>query len=156
MCCCSQPTINGQMGYRWQDHDSPGIRRIDPPMLENGEELLFDEPGRCGGLDAHCHHYRLVRWNAGIHLVVQHGGGRESFRLSTVPAWLKMLESLDTHARYWLFHSLYYAYRDGRTEATDETSQYYKRAFIEGRLKKRKRNHMIRCEVLSPVVGNGE
>jgi len=75
MCCCERPNINGTLGYRWQPFDAPGIRLADPPELAESETLLYDEPGRCGGIDNHCHHFRVVVGNGGrLWLLVRHGG----------------------------------------------------------------------------------
>ena len=60
MCCCGKPVINGQPGFKWQPNDAPRIHPVNPPALDEYETLLYDEPGRCGGLDAHCHHYRVA------------------------------------------------------------------------------------------------
>ena len=68
MCSCGKPTINGELGYRWQPTDAPSIHPLNPPDLRPGETLVYDEPGRCGGMDSHSFHYRVVssirRWQA--------------------------------------------------------------------------------------------
>jgi hypothetical protein len=33
MCCCDQPTVNGELGYKWQPNDAPMVRRPDAPEL---------------------------------------------------------------------------------------------------------------------------
>ena len=66
MCCCAKPNVNGEPGYSW-DGKSISTRPVDPPMLEDGDVLLFDEPGRCGGMDSHCHHYRLVKSHGSLY-----------------------------------------------------------------------------------------
>lgn len=138
MCCCGQPIINGQPGYKWQPNDRPSIRPVYPPALEEGETLLYDEPGRCGGIDAHCHHYRVVKSYSSIYLLAQHGGGRESIRLSTTKHFLDMLEKLDTHSRYWLLHTVAYAHRAGRDSGMEQIEGKWRRAAAEKRIKTRK------------------
>jgi hypothetical protein len=81
MCMCAEPNINGQPGYSW-DGKHIGTREVDPPELADGDVLLCDEPGRCGGLDSHCHHYRVVQHYGSVELLVRHGGGQERIRLS--------------------------------------------------------------------------
>jgi hypothetical protein len=76
MCCCEKPTINGEFGCKWQPSDNPIVRPVDPQELDALEPMLFDEPGRCGGLDCHSHHFRLVGGPGGsLGLMVRHGGG---------------------------------------------------------------------------------
>jgi hypothetical protein len=46
--------------------------------LSEGDELIYDLPGRCGGMDSHCHHLRLVKAQfGGYALLMRHGGGDE-------------------------------------------------------------------------------
>lgn len=137
MCCCGKPVINGQPGYKWQPNDAPIVRQPFPPALDEGDELLYDEPGRCGGLDAHSHHFRVVRHFCSLYLMVQHGGGRERFRM---PCALRLLtlDSLDSNARYWLLHTIFSAYRDGSTTGRDSEAALWRQAAAEKRIKTRK------------------
>jgi hypothetical protein len=138
MCCCGKPTINGQPGYRWQPNDTPSVRRVAPPALGEHDTLLYDEPGRCGGLDAHSHHFCVVRSLGRFALLVHHGGGNERIRLSVTPTFAATLEALDTHARYWTLHAIYHAHSDGEQDATDKTTQRWRKAAAEKRIKTRK------------------
>ncbi len=45
----------------------------DPPELSALETLLYDEPGRCCGLDSHSHHFRVVSGPGGIGLLARPG-----------------------------------------------------------------------------------
>lgn len=72
MCCCAKPNVNGELGYSW-DGKNVSTRPVAAPTITDRDTLLFDEPGRCGGMDSHCHHYRLVK-DIGISLLVRHGG----------------------------------------------------------------------------------
>ncbi len=132
MCCCAKPNVNGQPGYSW-DGKIEGIRPIDAPVLAENDVLLFDEPGRCGGLDSHCHHYRVVK---GMTLLVQHGGGCERVRLSLPRGF--SFDAVDSNTRYWLLNALYHAHASGKRDGHNNASQEYRTAFAEGRLKKRK------------------
>ena len=138
MCCCDQPTVNGEFGYKWQPNDAPMVRRPDAPELLEGQSLLHDEAGRCGGLDSHCHHYRVVQWHSSLYLLVRHGGGDESFRLCTTESLLDSLSALDSTARYWLLNAIYHAYSDGKKAGTEKTNNYWRTAAAEGRIKTRK------------------
>jgi hypothetical protein len=134
MCCCAKPNINGEPGYSW-DGKNVHTRPVAPPDLGEGDILLFDEPGRCGGMDSHCHHYRLVRRFGGTELLVRHGGGDERMRVSLPHGF--SFEALDTNTRYWTFNALHHASRDGQTRGSDAMNRTYRKAFVEGRLKKR-------------------
>jgi hypothetical protein len=138
MCCCAKPNINGEVGYQWQPNDPPSVRPAYPPELGERDTLIYDEPGRCGGLDCHCHHYRLVRNYGTVFLLVQHGGGKESLRLSTTKSLLELLAQSDSNGRYWIFHTVYHAASDAERAAKESTSARWRQAAAEKRIKTRK------------------
>jgi hypothetical protein len=138
MCCCGQPNINGQYGYKWQPNDAPSIRQPYPPEIDEDETLLYDGPGRCGGLDAHSHHYRLTKWHGSTFLLVQHGGGKERIRLSVTEHFRDMVFLLDATQLYWFCHTLYHAYSVGKGEGARATHNYWQTAAMEKRIKVRK------------------
>ena len=135
MCMCGKPVINGEYGYKWNT-DQASVYPVNPPKLGERDELLADEPGRCGGLDSHCHHYRLVKSLGSIALLVKHGGGEERMRLSG-PIRDTLL-GLDSTARYWLMNAIYHAYSDGQHEARSATASTWRKAAAEKRIKTRK------------------
>lgn len=135
MCCCGKPVINGETGYKWQPNDAPSIRLVNPPELQDGDQLLLDLPGRCGGLDSHSHHYRVVK-RIGWLLLVRHGGGDEAVRLSgPLERALKTVSETDL---YWLLNAIYHAYSDGKHEARSTTAETWRKAAAEKRIKTRK------------------
>ncbi len=136
MCCCAKPNVNGELGYSW-DGKNIGIRAADAPALADGDGLLFDEPGRCGGMDSHCHHYRLVKRGGVAVLLVRHGGGDDCTGRLSLPRGFSF-EAMDSNTRYWLFNAIYTAYKNGTRAGRDGATQTYRKAFAEGRLKKRK------------------
>jgi hypothetical protein len=138
MCCCGRPTINGEIGYKWNNPDSgPGMYPVNPPELKPGDQLLRDEPGRCGGSDSHSHHYRLVKVPIfGPILLVRHGGGQERIKLSG--PILDTLLSLDSTALYWTLGAIYHAYSDGANQARSVTASTWRKAAAEKRIKTRK------------------
>jgi hypothetical protein len=138
MCCCDNPTINGKMGYKWQPKDTPSITPVNPPELSALETLLYDEPGRCGGLDCHSHHFRVVRGPGGLGLLVRHGSGDEHIRLSFTDTFKNTLASLDSNGRYWLLHTIYYAHEDGEKNGRHATAAIWRTAAAEKRIKTRK------------------
>lgn len=158
MCCCGQPIINGPPGYKWQPNDPPSVRPVNPPEIAEGDTLLYDEPGRCGGLDCHSHHFRLVRDQHRIYtyLLVRHGGGTERIKLdcsadcllgTTRRAGVDHLASLDSNGRYWLLHTIYSAHRAAGLTAQERTSNKWAQAFIDKRIKKRKRSGVVRVDI---------
>lgn len=158
MCCCAEPNVNGEPGYSW-DGKAVGVRPVDPPALADGDELLFDEPGRCGGMDSHCHHYRLVK-NYGFALLVRHGGGDERVRLSLPrgtgldgPEW-----RMSSDTRYWMLNAMYHAHSEGRRSGRDATARTYADAFVDGRLKKRKQRggHSVKVWIEPAALASTE
>lgn len=136
MCMCGRPTINGEFGYKWNS-DKAGIYPVNPPTLSDADRLLADEPGRCGGADSHCHHYRLVKGYSGtIWLLVKHGGGDERVRLSGPIA--DTLLALDSTGRYWMLNTIYHAYSHGKREGSGEVDSTWRKAAAEKRIKTRK------------------
>lgn len=143
MCCCGQPNVNGQPGYSW-DGKSFSTHPAHPPTLGENETLVYDEPGRCGGLDAHSHHFCLARWHGSYVLLVKHGGGEERIRLPvTFKLFLPTLAAMESAARYWLLHSLYSAHRDAATEAHDVANAAWRKAAAEKRIKLRRRRGCV-------------
>jgi hypothetical protein len=96
MCCCGKPSINGQPNaYSW-DGKSYSTRAPNAPDLMEGDELIYDLPGRCGGMDSHCHHLRLVKARfGGYALLVRHGGGDERLPFGRDKLMAAPLEALD-------------------------------------------------------------
>lgn len=137
MCCCDKPTVNGEPGYKWQPTDNPSVRPPQPPAIMDGDVLLFDEPGRCGGIDSHSHHYRVVQ-NCGLSLLVRHGGGDERIRLSLYKQQPEILLNLSSSDRYWILNAIYHAYSDGKKRGSDYATEEWQTAAIEKRIKTRK------------------
>lgn len=120
------------------------------PALKHGDVIMYDEPGRIvsrtpenrpgDGVDYRSHWYRLIKpafgpWT----LLVRHGGGDERVELgydyNNFPA---IFDPLTSNARYLLMNQLMLTHRAGENEGRDKTTYRYKKAFAEGRLKKRK------------------
>jgi hypothetical protein len=140
MCCCDKSNINGELGYKWQPNDSAGVRWPDPPTITESDTLLSDEPGRCGGIDSHCHHYRVIEgWC--LWLLYKHGGGEGRIRLSNSAAMRPLLGALDSNARYWLLNSIYHAYNDGQMNGSGRMDEQWRKAAAEKRIKTRKLPH---------------
>jgi hypothetical protein len=147
MCCCGKPIINGQVGYKWNQPDGPeGVYPVNAPELEASDRLLRDEPGRCGGTDAHSHHYRLVKSEGGsLSLLVRHGCGDERVRVSRTVE--KVLLEADSNTCYWLLSAIYHAYSDGAHAARSATARTWQKAAAEKRIKTRKQRGSDRVKV---------
>ena len=138
MCCCGKPVINGTPGFRWTPDDSPGVHPVNAPELDENDTLVHDEPGRCGGIDAHCHHYRVVIRFGRLYLLVRYYGGSELLKLHSTQAFRETLDAMDSDARYWTLHAIYYANKDGERQAKDEANAKWQRAAAERRIKTRR------------------
>jgi hypothetical protein len=161
MCRCNQPNVNGQPGYAWfGDHrDGNGIRPIRAPELREGEEIIFDLPGRCGGMDSHSFHIRLIRNPHSVEelfLAVRHGGGEERFPLKShgpgEKVLIKCLERLPDDERYWMLLSFYYCVAEAARTASECESAKWKLAAAEKRIKVRRRRGMMYVEIAAPPV----
>lgn len=142
MCCCGKPNVNGEPGYSW-DGKQFSTRKPSPPTLGEGDVLIYDEAGRCGGLDCHSHHFTLVKAPyAGHAILVSHGADEERIGLPAVGRlFLPSLADLDSNARYWFLHSIYSAHEKGSAAATERTDTYWRQAAANGRIKTRKRRN---------------
>lgn len=151
MCCCDKPTINGKMGYKWNQPNGPAsIRPVQAPDIQEGDTILFDEPGRCGrGIDSHCHHYRVVKGRYDEHfLLVRHGGGDERIPwLCSAKAITDTLHLLDSNGRYWLLNAMYHMQSDSKRKASAATSAIWQKAAVEKRIKTRKMRNSDRVRV---------
>ena len=137
MCCCGKPNVNGQMGYKWSHDAAPGIHQPRPPDLRDGDELLFDEPGRCGGTDSHNFHFRVVK-GYGCDLLVRHGGGQERIRIAASHSIPAILAAMDSTARYWTLAAIYHAHADGKRLGQEQIATQWRQAAAEKRIKVRK------------------
>lgn len=150
MCCCERPNVNGQPGYRWQPNDAPRIRPPSPPALNEYEHVLFDLPGRCGGIDSHCHHFIIT---SSHDLLVKHGGGEERIRISNSKSVIGALQAassigLAEHNAYWIAHAIYQAYSSGRVYGADRERGTWSQAAVEKRIKVRRRKNSVRVEII--------
>lgn len=139
MCCCGSPNVNGTPnGYSW-DGKTRITRQPAPPALRDGDELLHDEAGRCGGLDCHSHHFRLVKSHGSYDVLVRHGGGDERLSLGCVGRLLvPSFDALDSNGRFWLMHTLYSAREDAQRVTAEKVAHEWRTAAVEKRIKTRK------------------
>ena len=154
MCMCGKPTINGEPGYSW-DGKSHSIRKPNPPDLDDGDELLIDEPGRCGGLDCHCHHFRVVKAQSaygGYFLLVRHGGGDERIPLGSRPG-IRPLLATDSNSRFWLLQMMYQVQHNQAAEARKLANDQWTKAAAEKRIKIRKQRGSVKVWVEKAGIG---
>jgi len=157
MCMCGKPVINGQPGYSWNGNGT-SVYPVNPPELKADDTLIYDEPGRCGGLDSHCHHFRLVkdRWGD-VAILVRHGGGDERFSIAKyMPGMTQLLAAMerqDTNGRYWFMHLLHSIHHNAESAAKSRERGIWAMAAIEKRIKVRRRNGQTRAEIVtSPAI----
>ena len=138
MCFCDKPTINGTAPIKTCFEYPASNYQPNPPALLDGDVLLFDEPGRCGGLDSHSHHFRLVKHSSSLFLLIRHGGGDERMRLYPHRDLPKFLEAMDSNTRYWMLATIHSAYSDGEIYGRDRVREIWTQAAIEKRIRTRK------------------
>ena len=117
------------------------------PDLDEGDTLLFDECGRVlrysndREVDCRSHYFRVVRAKYGrTFLLVKHGGGQERVGLFLAQAvLLEGIGAMTSDQRYLLLHTMLNIAHDAARQAGTQAANRYCTAFVEGRLKKRKR-----------------
>lgn len=126
-----------------------GAEEWRAPTLDDGDVLLFSECGRVvkagtyghgqDDIDYRSHYFRIVKYGGGAYLLVKHGGGEERVQLDySASRVAQFFKPLDSSERYLLMHLFYNMHVKARREATEKTAADYRKAFAEGRLKKRK------------------
>lgn len=126
------------------------------PSIPDGATEIFSEHGRIiregqsNGCDYRSHWLVVFKHTLGpVVLRVRHGGGEESFSLGwQCAALLSALAPLDSDQRYEALYTVYKLAREYEDKAEYETRKKYEFAFIQGRLKKRKRNNRYYVEVV--------
>jgi len=125
------------------------------PAVADGDTVIFSEHGRItNNVDFRSHWLVLVKGqHGGYFLLVKHGGGEERISLGYdhVCNALNALGQLTEDQRYLILYCLYDAHKDAKREAVQNTTSYFHLAFLEGRLKRRKRNNRYHCEVQPPA-----
>jgi hypothetical protein len=137
MCCCGTAVINGERGYSW-DGKTFGICKAVYADLEEGDDLVRDLPGRCGGVDSHSHDFRIVRQRiTGLHLLVHHGGGSDRVALHAYGAE-DFIQSMSENDCYWMMRALYDVRQDAARKAQAAEASKWRKAAVEKRIKTRK------------------
>ena len=146
-----------QTAQEMRSPDDWGREEFRQPPTQEGDEVLFHEPGRIlprlgsGGacaLDCRSHSFKVIKPQLGGYaLLVRHGGGDESVDLGYSPRILNALLPLDSDSRYWLLHTFLDVFHKTQSETRDRTASEYRRAFASGRLKKRKMPGRDTCKV---------
>lgn len=143
MCMCKKPNLNGTIGYSW-DGRQEIIHPLGPPLLNEGE-IIYDEPGRCGyGVDCHSHHFTLSKSCGNYYLSCMHGSGEDVIFISN-PGTLILgnWETMDSDTRYHTFFMIHKVHQEGCRASSAKTRTEWASAFLDNRLKKRKRNLVV-------------
>lgn len=120
-----------------------GAEEWRKPEVKWGDAEVFSEHGRILNNTDYRSHWFVIGKNTSelsCALYVKHGGGEERVALgytSGINA-IKTLALLDNNSRYIMMHLLYRIHTEARRNAADDTAQIYRKAFAEGKLKKRK------------------
>lgn len=151
MCCCDKPNVNGEPGaYSW-DGKTFMTRPPNQPTLAEGDVLIYDLPGRCGGMDSHCHGLRMVKDYGNYALLVRHGGGEQRHDLGRDKLMVSALESMDDNARYWFLIRFHHVTDKAVRDAVERANGYWEKAVLEKRVKvSKRRGHAPRVRVVEP------
>jgi len=85
-----------------------------------------------------------------IVIVENHGGGTFFYyvdQLDFHDNFLRTLEAIPESAVWDILHAMIGSWHEGRQYGRDRTSREYAEAFVEGRLKKRKKGDVVRVEI---------
>jgi hypothetical protein len=120
------------------------------PELNEGDKLIFDEPGRIlpslknpteltRGVDCRSHYFRVAEAKyGGYWLYVKHGGGTQRWRLDYDVRTVNALRGLESDDRYRLLWVLAQAHGDSFHAGAELEANRFRAAFVDGRLRKRK------------------
>lgn len=105
---------------------------------DNGDDkVVIELPGRVVGNTCHRSHYLRVCESGTV--FVRHGGGEESFSLGyDAHVLIGVLERATDDEQYLIIRRIYETRSADKRAAATETQAKVFKAFIEGRLKKRK------------------
>jgi hypothetical protein len=119
------------------------------PTLQEGDVEIFSEPGRIAfNVDYRSHWFKLVQVRCGwYYLLVQHGGGEERHKLATKPQFVETLACLSSDLRYLTLHNYLNIIHEAQSVARYNAIDEYRKAFVDGRLKKRKMPGRDVCKV---------
>ena len=138
-------TTESTTEQRARDPDDWGREPWRQPTIEADDTLIFSEPGRVlrggdfGGVDCRSHSFAVVKPKFGeFTLCVKHGGGEERVSIGHSKRIILALTQMDSDALYWTLHTMLDIFHRAESETRDRTASEYRRAFVSGRLKKRK------------------
>jgi hypothetical protein len=136
------PSVMAADNYSYRE------REWRAPKIEMEEEIIFDEPGRVlpdkehganYNVDCRSHFFRVVKGpDRRYILCVRHGGGDERFTLDCNFRSISGLRSMSSDDRYWMLFLIAKLIGNARREGAEREGAKYRKAFSEGRLKKRK------------------
>lgn len=130
------------------------------PTVPDDETLLYLEPGRVLQQERHrvcysAYWYSLSQCRRGrLLLRVKHGAGEECLDLGySNPQKLAAFAALDSDSRYMMFHTLRSVGDESAKTAASKMRHEYAKAFVDGRLRKRKQRGANEVKVWIDAVG---
>ncbi len=118
-----------------------GAEEWRKPTLHPDDAEVFSECGRiCYNIDYRSHWFVLIQSRGLFTLIVKHGGGEERINMPRVnfKVTAQAMIHLSSDDRYVMLHSLYDIHKQAKRDAETETAQEYRKAFVDGKLRKRK------------------
>jgi hypothetical protein len=147
MCMCKKPTINGHYGYQWNPQNEIGVFPVHAPAPRELDEIIIDEPGRCGhGIDSHYLHLRVVKSCGKYYLLTDSPRGVHRLQLASSFA-VSVLEKMDSDSRYWTLQMIHHTAQREAREATQAERKFWMQAAADNRIKKRKMRNKNQVDV---------
>lgn len=129
------------------------------PTTPDGHKEIFSEHGRVLPVGRNMVTYEsywltISRAEGGYYFLhVKHGAGEETYRLEGCIDYMMVdtMSAMGSDSRYALMFTLYSTAREAASAAKKKAQQSYALAFVEGRLKKRRKNNRIWVEMLPQI-----
>lgn len=160
-----------ETGSRGRCDAFDGLTILAAPLHQEGDgwEAAFGSKARESrvfwrdggrGTDYGSHAIKLAQNDSGdLRILMHHGGGRE---VLAVPHFYDggdlraMILGLPERLQYALLYTIWQAARNAREEAQAETRQKWAEAFAAKRIRKRRRNGMVRIEIMEQWEADAE
>ncbi len=145
------------------DNYSVRERQWRAPSVPDGEEIIFDEPGRVlnrgaygpGGGNAVCcrsHYFRVTKAHSFYILRVKHGGGEEQCSLKYDKRIIDALALMDSDSRFWMLWAFMDVKKDAEIATREAVNAKWQAAAAQKRIKTRKMRDGVKVWIVPAIT----